>query len=99
MLILFISSFLLYGQVDTLPDQIIIDYIESHVTEEGDFFGEDEWSDGIPLGPEVNTIDGTQGSTITPDEKYLFFSARHGDKRGRYWISTEVIRKLAPENL
>lgn len=57
---------------------------------------ENEWTKAVPLGEEVTSIYGALGSTISPDGKYLFFSSRRGDKRAKYWISTEIIEKLRP---
>jgi len=58
--------------------------------------GENQWSKGVPLGDDVNSKDGTIGSTISADGKYLFYSARYGDLKAKFWISTTVIEKLRP---
>ena len=55
---------------------------------------ENKWTKAIPLGEEVTSVYGAIGSTISPDGKYLLFSSRRGDKRAKYWISTEIIDKL-----
>ena len=59
----------------------------------------DKWSKAVPLGEEVASIYGAMGSTLSPDGKYLFFSSRRGDKRAKYWISTEIFEKYKPEEL
>ncbi len=55
-----------------------------------------KWSKAQPLGKDVTSIYGAIGSTLSADGKYLFFSSRRGDTRGKYWISTEIIERLRP---
>ncbi len=53
------------------------------------------WSDPINLGSTINTADTESNATMSPDGKYMFFS-RNGKI---YWVSTETIDKLKPEDL
>lgn len=83
------ESFLLFNTRRPEDDNLYKIYV-SFQLEEGN------WSKAVPLGEEVTSIYGAIGSTLTPDGKYLLFSSRRGDKRAKYWISTEVIEKLRP---
>lgn len=59
------------------------------------------WSKPINLGNEVNSNFAETCPSITPDGKYLFFS-RYNEEGGLsnfYWVSTEVIHKVRPDNL
>ncbi len=56
--------------------------------------GDNEWTESVLLGPEVNSEIGAGAPTITPDGKYLFFKKRRGENRGIYWISTKVIEDM-----
>lgn len=58
----------------------------------------DRWSKGRSLGESVNSPDGTQGSTLSPDGKYLFYKSGQGEHRAVYWISSEVITRLRPNS-
>lgn len=58
------------------------------------------WSKPINLGNEVNSNFRETSPSITPDGKYLFFS-RYNEEGGLpnfYWVSTEVIKRLRPDN-
>ena len=59
------------------------------------------WSKAINLGNEVNSNFRETSPSITPDGKYLFFS-RYNDEGGLpnfYWVSTEVIKRLRPDDI
>ncbi len=58
-----------------------------------------KWTKGQSLGNVINSKNGTMGSTISPDGKYLFYISRVGKERAVYWVSTEIITKLKPDNL
>jgi hypothetical protein len=57
-----------------------------------------EWTDGINLGPEVNTEGFELAPCISPDEKYLFFTRRdkYNEASGSdiYWVSLKIVNKL-----
>ena len=53
------------------------------------------WSKPFDLGDEVNTDSHEANPRVTPDGKYLFYG-RDGDI---YWVSTEVIHRLKPDDL
>ena len=64
-------------------------------------FAEDDgsWSEPINLGEGVNGEGAEFRPYVTPDEKYLFFTARDEEtgRLGRiFWVSTEVIENLRP---
>ncbi len=56
--------------------------------------GKDKWTKGQSLGPLINSENGTMGSTITADGKYLFYISRVGKERAVYWVSTDIIKNL-----
>jgi Tol biopolymer transport system component len=82
------ESYILYNTIRPEHDNKPQIYVSFQITK-------NKWSKGQNLGKAVNTKDGTLGSTISPDGKYLFYYARHGKERANYWISTDVIRNLA----
>ncbi len=51
------------------------------------------WSKAAALGPEVNMPGASESPSLSPDGKYLFYSA-HNDI---YWVETRVIGALGPE--
>jgi hypothetical protein len=57
-----------------------------------------EWTDGINMGPQINTKGFELAPYISPDEKYLFFTRR--DKYNEastsdiYWVSMDIISKI-----
>jgi hypothetical protein len=57
-----------------------------------------EWTDGINMGPEINTEGFELAPYISPDNKYLFFTRR--DKYNEastsdiYWVSLNIVSKL-----
>ena len=61
------------------------------------------WTEAINLGNTINSSLNEKGPRITPDGKYLFFG--RDEKPGRngradiYWVSTEVIHKVRPDDL
>jgi hypothetical protein len=58
------------------------------------------WTKPINLGKEVNTIYNETCASVSPDGKYLFFS-RYNETSGLpniYWVSSEIIRNIEPEN-
>jgi len=50
------------------------------------------WSDAFNLGDTINTPGTNFCPMVSPDGKYLFYSA----SRDIYWVSTEVIQRLRP---
>ena len=56
------------------------------------------WTDGINLGPEINTEGCELAPYISPDDKYLFFTRR--DKHNEastsdiYWVSLAIVSKI-----
>jgi ankyrin repeat protein/glyoxylase-like metal-dependent hydrolase (beta-lactamase superfamily II)/Tol biopolymer transport system component len=64
---------------------------------EGDLYvtfrnGDGSWSDAVNLGDGINTPGTNFCPMISPDGKYLFYSAG----RDIYWVSSEVIHRLRP---
>jgi len=58
------------------------------------------WTKPINLGDAVNTKAYEGVPSITPDGKFLFFDRSEEGKEGNiYWVSTEVIHKLKPDDL
>jgi hypothetical protein len=58
------------------------------------------WTKPIDLGNEVNSNFHDSVPRITPDGKYLFFTrTTEEDDKYIYWVSTEVIHKLRPDDL
>jgi len=56
------------------------------------------WTKPINLGTTVNSTFDETVATVTPDGKYLIFSRRtEGDALNLYWVSTEVIENLRPQ--
>lgn len=59
------------------------------------------WTKPINLGETVNTNLNEKGPRVTPDGKYLFFG--RAEREGKiglaniYWVSTEVIERLKPQ--
>lgn len=57
-----------------------------------------EWTDGINLGPEINTEGYELAPYISPDNKYLFFTRRYESPEASssdiYWVSLDIISKL-----
>jgi hypothetical protein len=57
-----------------------------------------EWTDGINMGPEINTEGFELAPYISPDDKYLFFTRR--DKYNEastsdiYWVSLDIVSKI-----
>jgi|GEM_PF-640587 len=56
-----------------------------------------EWTDGINLGPNINTKGFELAPYLSPDDKFLFFTRRdtYGDATVSdiYWVSLDVISK------
>jgi len=59
------------------------------------------WTKPINLGNEVNSNFHEGCPSITPDGKYLFFTRSDDEDElsNLYWVSTEVIHRLKPDNL
>jgi Tol biopolymer transport system component len=53
------------------------------------------WTKPINLGSRINSDFDETSPRITPDGKYLFF----GREKDIYWVSTEVIHRLRPDDL
>ncbi len=57
-----------------------------------------EWTDGINLGPKINTEATELAPYISPDDKYLFFTRRDkfngASNSDIYWVSLDIISKL-----
>jgi hypothetical protein len=57
-----------------------------------------QWTDGINMGPEINTEGFELAPYISPDDKYLFFTRR--DKYNEasasdiYWVSLDIVSKI-----
>ncbi len=57
-----------------------------------------EWTDGINMGPKINSEGFELAPYISPDDKYLFFTRR--DKYNEattsdiYWVSLEIVAKI-----
>jgi hypothetical protein len=52
------------------------------------------WGEPIRLGDQINTDGEDICMSISPDGKYLFYTSR----RDIYWVSSEIIRDLAPDS-
>jgi hypothetical protein len=57
------------------------------------------WSEGINLGDEINTVNWESGPYISPDEKFLFFSRRdssgvNASFSNIYWVSMDVVKRM-----
>jgi hypothetical protein len=80
------------------PDESYILFVSSR-PEDGNLLqiyvsfqiGDNQWTQAVRLGPEVNTKAQAGAPTLSADGKYLFFKRRDEPERGLYWISTEVI--------
>ena len=58
------------------------------------------WTDRINLGQDINATGHDIGAVVTPDEKYLFFTSVGKDRPwGIYWVDTQIIKDLKPEEL
>lgn len=57
-----------------------------------------EWTDGINMGPEINTEGFELAPYISPDNKYLFFTRRDKYKEAStsdiYWVSLDIVSNL-----
>ena len=57
---------------------------------------DDKWTDPIKLGELINTSFAETCPSLSPDEKYIFFS-RYNDLNGKsdiYWVSSSVIENI-----
>lgn len=53
------------------------------------------WTKAVKLPESINVRGENTGfATVTADGKYLFYSARRGDKRAIYWVSTGIILNM-----
>ena len=58
------------------------------------------WAKPINLGDAVNSNVNEGGPSITPDGKYMFFGRDEEDGMANvYWVSTEIIERLRPDDL
>jgi hypothetical protein len=57
-----------------------------------------EWTDGINMGPEINTEGFELAPYISPDNKYLFFTRRNKFNEAStsdiYWVSLDIVFKI-----
>ena len=57
-----------------------------------------EWTNGINMGPEINTQGIELAPFISPDNKYLFFTRRdkydEASSSDIYWVSLEIVSKI-----
>lgn len=62
-----------------------------------------EWTDGINLGPEINTKGFEFGPFISPDNRFLFFTRRDRFNKATssdvYWVSLDIIEQLREQAL
>lgn len=79
------ESFILFNTRRPEDDNKVQIYVSFQVKK-------NQWTTGQPLG--INSRDGTSGSTLSPDGKYLFYKSRIGNHRAVYWVSTSVIKKF-----
>jgi hypothetical protein len=59
------------------------------------------WSEGINMGPGVNSPDFESRPYVTPDGKYLFFVSNRPTETGSsniYWVDAKVIESLVPDD-
>lgn len=57
------------------------------------------WSEAKNLGPDINTEHAERFPSVTCDGKFFFFgSDRDGNRGDIYWVSSEFIEGLRPEN-
>ena len=52
------------------------------------------WCKGIKLPASINTEDGELCPSVSPDERYLFFSRLTNNDSNIYWVDFDVARKL-----
>jgi len=56
------------------------------------------WTDGINMGPEINTEGFELAPYISPDGKYLFFTRRDKSNESTtsdiYWVSLDIVSKI-----
>ena len=83
------ERFLLYNDIHKIlkKPQIYISFQTSN----------NQWTKGVSLGKVVNSEEGTMGSIISPDRKYLFYKSRVKKKLAIYWVSTSVIDQLGKQ--
>lgn len=56
----------------------------------------ESWEPAIKLSSNINTSSGESCPSLSPDEKYMFFSRYNdvGNKSDIYWVSTDFIKEL-----
>ncbi len=58
---------------------------------------DDEWTDPINLGTNINSINYDYGGSISPDSNYLFFTKWGATSAPDiYWVNTEQVWRLKP---
>ena len=96
----------LHGFIDPLKKFMLFDAPkENNSSRDRDIYvcfwnNDSTWTRPVNLGKEVNTIYNESCASVSPDGKYLFFS-RYNETDGLpdiYWVSSEIIRSLGPEN-
>jgi len=96
----------LHGFIDPFKNFMLVDAPkENNSSKDRDIYvcfrkNDSEWTKPVNLGIEVNTIYNETCPSISPDGKYLFFS-RYNEPGGLpniYWVSSEIIRNIEPEN-
>lgn len=55
------------------------------------------WSEGVNLGPKINSTSLDMYPRVSPDGKYLFFSSKRSGNMKIYWCSTRVFDKFKPK--
>ena len=94
----------LFGDFYVSPDEsyvIIYSTLPGNLGQ-GDLYIIFQTSDGVwakpqNLGNEVNTPKYDFAPSISPDGKFLFFTRDSGREGDIYWISSEIIKRLKPE--
>ena len=60
---------------------------------------ENNWSDPINMGDEINTGESERFPVISPDGKYLFFLRSEANQNDYFWVSASLIDDLREEVL
>ena len=82
------NSYMIYGIKDHPKGIGNIDLFISYRKSNGD------WTEGINLGPKINSKYGEAAPQVSPDGKYMFYQ-KYGEI---FWVSTSFIEELRPNN-